>query len=319
MNPSWSVVLTAPDGVLSSVAPGALPSGQRPPWTGRASPPVSFASSTDTSWARVSRGRGLPALGSQKLYGPVGVSSPGLQRPPCWHPIFLVAVRGCEPQPPKGGRAPSPLCQCSQASRGFLRKLRGCGPFSGQWPRAGCAGVPCPLPGVRKFPSGGPQRGRPVLLLVASLRETLHFGAREPLLVPLGAPGRGDWDPGCPPEVTWFWETHSAPAQVAFLTTMKASTCASCLSVSLTIFLCFVSGCLSLSCCSLSVSVSPFISVSALPEPCALEAVIRSSAQGHLSLRKAGPSHPSRASSGSHNFSLGLGQRSLLLGISYYC
>ena len=210
-----------------------------------------------------------------------------------------------------------------RAFSGFARlsqKLCGCGPFLGQRPRAGCAGVPCPLPGVRKFPSGGPQRGRPVLLLVASLRETLHFGAREPLLVPLGAPGRGDWDPGCPPEVTWFWEMHSAPAQVAFLTTVKASMCPSCLSVSLT---------LSFSALSLSASLSvllfslclclPFISVSVLPEPCALEAVIGSSAQGHLSLRKAGPSHPSRASSGSHNFSLGLGQRSLLLGISYYC
>lgn len=49
-----------------------------------------------------------------------------------------------------------------------------------------------------------------MLLLVASLRETLHFGAREPLLVPLGPPGMGDWDPGCPPEVTWFRETFSS-------------------------------------------------------------------------------------------------------------
>lgn len=143
-----------------------------------------------------------------------------------------------------------------------------------------------------------------MLLLVASLRETLHFGAREPLLVPLGPPGMGDWDPGCPPEVTWFRETFSSHSSGLSYNREGIHVPFLPLSVSLSVFL--------------SVSVSLFISASLLPELCALEAVIGNSAQGHLSLRKAGPSQLSRASSG-HNFSLGLGQRSLLLGISYYC
>lgn len=81
-----------------------------------------------------------------------------------------------------------------------------------------------------------------------------------------GCPGEGGWDPGCPPEVTWFQEIRSA--QVAFLTTVKASTCPSCLSLSVSLTLSLSASLplsLSLSPCSLSVSVSPFISVPVCP------------------------------------------------------
>nr|CAI9692803.1 unnamed protein product [Rangifer tarandus platyrhynchus] len=60
-------------------------------WPPRRSHPRSCEAREDVFRAQVFRGLGLPALGRQKLYGPIGVSSPGLRWPYCWRPVLLVA------------------------------------------------------------------------------------------------------------------------------------------------------------------------------------------------------------------------------------